>query len=404
MSTVATIEPTIFNSIWHRMRCWIGLDAHYEATEISNNIYDATYGHNMIRTLQQPSCANQSKLSQPICNRKFERLTFFYDCSFINFIVFSRRDTPIENVEVRSSPAACASDEFDSPPSSNLIIRSDEPPPLTRGKHFLKTESDDEPTPAKTKTYNLRRFNEGAHKASSPGKCDAKNSRKRAAKTTEITEDESPTKRSKSTSTPTKSPNRSLDTAYKQSETTQGTTRPSNATCSNQKTYTDLKYLESIGSIRTIRRVKHPGINKVPSVKTDAVTPFISPESQNGWDRKTKLKLSYRLNTSGIDDIQFALIIYEPLTMVTRRNLLEEFEKAARDEPKHPPSTNKIKSSTKLKIGSKPKNDKLASLRRLRFWIEAIKRKFKFSSQILLLSNTARSILRCCVLEIKNFL
>lgn len=276
-------------------------------------------------------------------------------------------------MSVHSSPAACASIEFDSPPNSNLIIKSNEPPPLTRGKHFLKTDSDDEPTPAKTKTYNLRRFNEGAQKPSSPVKCEAKNSRKRTAKTTEMTEDESPTKRSKSTeivsstSTPPKPLNRSLDAAYKQSETTQDISRPNNATCANQKTYTDLKYLESIGSIRTIRRVKHPGINKVPSVKTDAVTPFISPESQNGWDRKTKLKLSYRLNTSGINDIQFALIIYEPLTMVTRRNLLEEFEKAARDEPKHLPSANKIKSSTKLKIGSKPKNDKLASLRRLRF-------------------------------------
>lgn len=275
-------------------------------------------------------------------------------------------------MSVRSSPAACASDEFDSPPNSKLIVKSDEPPPLTRGKHFLKTVSDDEPSPAKTKTYNLRRFNEDAHKSRSPPKCDPKISRKRTAKTTEIMEDESPTKRSKSTeivssSTPTKSSNRLLDTAYKQSESTQDIARPNNAICANQKTYTDLKYLESIGSIRTIRRVKHPGINKVPSVKTDAVTPFISPESQNGWDRKTKLKLSYRLNTSGINDIQFALIIYEPLTMVTRRNLLEEFEKAARDEPKHPPSTNKIKSSTKLKIGSKPKNDKLASLRRLRF-------------------------------------
>lgn len=276
-----------------------------------------------------------------------------------------------------SVPTVCTSDEFDSPPNSSLILKSDKPPPLTRGKRFLKTIEDDEPAPAKTKTYNLRRFNEDAHKTSSLAKCDAKNSRKRATKSSEIAEDESPTKQLKSTeivasiSTPGKSAIRTLDSAYKQSQSqshpTQDATRSNHVTCSKQKTYTDLKYLESIGSIRTIRRVKHPGINKVPSVKSDVVTPFISPESQNGWDRKTKLKLSYRLNTSDINDIQFALIIYEPLTMVTRRNLLEEFEKAARDEPNHTLSTNKTKSSTKLKVPSKPKNDKLSSLRRLRF-------------------------------------
>lgn len=272
--------------------------------------------------------------------------------------------------------AVCTSGSFESPPNSNLISKSDKPPPLTRGKRFLKSPGDDdvEPAPAKTKTYNLRRFNEDTQKTQSPAKCDAKSSRKRAAKTNEVEEHESPTKRTKSTeivpsiATPTKSTNRTLDNAYKQSHTAHGASGPNNATCPNQKTYTDLKYLESIGSIRTIRRAKHPGINKVPSVKTEVVTPFISPESQNGWDRKTKLKLSYRLNTSDINDVQFALIIYEPLTMVTRRNLLEEFERAARDASTHMPSSvNKLKSSTKLKINNKPRSEKLTSLRRLRF-------------------------------------
>lgn len=192
--------------------------------------------------------------------------------------MFFRRETPTENTALCSVPTICASDEFESPPNSKLIIKSNKPPPLNRGKRFLKTVADDKPAPARTKTYNLRRFAEDTHRTSSPAKHEATNSRKRAAKTKEIAKDESPTKRSKSTeisasiSTPTKSTNRTIDSAYKD---TQDAIRPNNGTCSNQRTYTELKYLESIGSIRTIRRAKHPGINKVPSVKTEAVTPFI---------------------------------------------------------------------------------------------------------------------------------
>lgn len=159
------------------------------------------------------------------------------------------------------------------------------------------------------------------------------------------------------------------------------------ANCSTQpmpadfsKPYSELKYLESIGSIRTIRRAKHPNINKVPTTKAITATPFVSPESQNGWDRKTKLKISYRIGLQKKNDIQFALIIYEPLTMVTRRNLLEEFQQAAlEEEQQRDKSTPKVlfsspprsaSKSINLKtptIRSKPKNDKVSSLRRLRF-------------------------------------
>lgn len=148
--------------------------------------------------------------------------------------------------------------------------------------------------------------------------------------------------------------------------------------CSSTKQYSDLKYLESIGSIRTIRKIKHPGINKVPTSKiTNISTPFVSPESQNGWDRKTKLKLSYRLGSLGSNDIQFALIVYEPLAMVSRRNLLEEFERAATEEGVARASKNNSEpvktfvspkvASGKVMKSSKMKNDKLISLRRLRF-------------------------------------
>lgn len=156
----------------------------------------------------------------------------------------------------------------------------------------------------------------------------------------------------------------------------------SSADLNFSKPYSELKYLESIGSIRTIRRAKHPGINKVPITKAITATPFVSPESQNGWDRKTKLKISYRTGLEKKDDIQFALIIYEPLTTVTRRNLLDEFEKAAAEDDQHrdkaskvhltPPreSAHSLRDSRKLKtptFRNKSKNDKVSSLRRLRF-------------------------------------
>lgn len=156
---------------------------------------------------------------------------------------------------------------------------------------------------------------------------------------------------------------------------------PSSArSCSLSKPYSDLNYLESIGSIRTIRRAKNPDINKIPT-RTQTATPFVSPESQNGWDRKTKLKISYRVSTTNENDVQFALIIYEPMTMLIRRNLLEEFQKAALEEeqerasssPNVPFPTTPIDSINRTGLLKTPLNkiktkiEKPISLRRLRF-------------------------------------
>ena len=133
-------------------------------------------------------------------------------------------------------------------------------------------------------------------------------------------------------------------------------------TASVSGNYSELKYLEAIGSIRTIRRAKHPGINVVPTNKTNPVSPFVSPESQNVWDRKTKLKISYRVGLLN-QDIQFALIVYEPMTAISRRNLMEEFQQAALEE-----AIAKTPKLLRTKAKSKPTKEKFASpLRRLRF-------------------------------------
>lgn len=305
-----------------------------------------------------------------------------------------RKETPIENQQSCQAQSVNASEAsgFESPPNSKRNL--DQPPPLTRGKRFLKTVEETEPQTSisndiniveSVKGYNLRSANDdtidnkiaNTNSLSTAGKKTQRITRKRQAYINEV--NEAITKRTKAInstsviSTPTKSSQLSIDTIYNQTESKGSCNKAtqSSTECSTHKTYSELKYLESIGSIRTIRRVKHPGINKVPTSKTDVVTPFISPESQNGWDRKTKLKLSYRIGVLNSNDIQFALIIYEPLTMVSRRNLMEEFQQAALEEAavaaNKNVATTKQNSCTQNSVKIKPKNDKFSSLRRLRF-------------------------------------
>lgn len=284
-----------------------------------------------------------------------------------------------------------------------MIVSCEQPPPLTRGKRF-RPSTDDETDP-QSSGINIATSKYQAkpiivqHSSSEP--CDiASNSdtnpsaplavtdervietvsRKRAGRTEEPS---TPIKRTKSSSSELKkleyfekcfdAPSESSTASTSATSKTQSDPKQSTSTAPSLKCYSELRYLEAIGSIRTIRRSKHPGINKLPTSSAHSgmvttTTPLISPESQNGWDRKTKLKLSYRIGNT-TNDIQFALIIYEPLTMVTRRNLLEEFQLAAEDEANRSRSVKKSHTRTnKTKAKATPlKSDKLLSLRRLRF-------------------------------------
>lgn len=303
-----------------------------------------------------------------------------------------RKETPIENAILCTPKDAQSFPGYDSPPPSKRNL--DQPPPLQRNKkykrrvkayHVASSSSDDEFEPD-NKTYNLRRTTcersriekKNVIKPESDGfqRVD-RTLRKRfvadETKSNDVEDDRS--------SSPMKRSKKMLDSINGMSSASSSAGGCSSVNFDCSKPYSELKYLESIGSIRTIRRAKHPGINKVPATKAITATPFVSPESQNGWDRKTKLKISYRIGLSKKDDIQFALIIYEPLTMVTRRNLLDEFEKAAEEE-QHKDKASKplfssplgLMRSTRNLINlksptmrNKPKNEKVSSLRRLRF-------------------------------------
>lgn len=282
---------------------------------------------------------------------------------------------------------------YESPPPSKRNL--EQPPPLHRNKKFKKrikeygtaSSSSEDDLESDSRSYNLRRLAPEVSQSKNVIQPSSVNGRQQGRMLRKrIVEDTKPTEHPDDrSSSPMKRSKKMLDSFH---ETPRASSSSTGCCSSNHsdfsKPYSELKYLESIGSIRTIRRAKHPGINKVPSTKAITATPFVSPESQNGWDRKTKLKISYRTGLIKKDDIQFALIIYEPLTMVTRRNLLDEFQKAAEEEQqqqkKHtsksllfssPSDTLKTPNDSVLlntpTIRNKPKNDKVSSLRRLRF-------------------------------------
>lgn len=253
----------------------------------------------------------------------------------------------------------------------------DAPPPLIRCKNRIRSsahddsekssDSDGDEIKTNTKKYNLRRL-VGVHEEIDHSR-QRRTLRKRTVEETKASElrNGSPTKRTKKATDPWAGPSLEKCTT-------------STRSCSLSKPYSELNYLESIGSIRTIRRAKNPDINKIPT-RTQTATPFVSPESQNGWDRKTKLKISYRCSTTNENDVQFALIIYEPMTMMIRRNLLEEFQKAALEEEQERASSSQILPLPTTPIDSmnrtgllktpldkiKTKIEKPMSLRRLRF-------------------------------------
>lgn len=313
------------------------------------------------------------------------------------FLKFRRKQEPMENVYASacSKSSTAMKHVYETPPQA--IGHTTQPPPLTRGNRFGRLSYDDEDSNVPALESETNGNDVDALPLSSPvpavgsSLCVAESSTatSTAIKTRKrilITDDvhKSPTKRSKS-SPP--SDIKKLEYFDKPSEseldlasTSTSTSVKSTGSCeqsSTNKLFTELRYLEAIGSIRTIRRSKHPGINRVPNAPhttandiAESVTPFISPESQNGWDRKTKLKISYRIDMS-TQEIQYALIIYEPLTMVTRRNLMEEFQQAADEEANRTKSAEKLLQRPKSASKSRTthlKSDKLLSLRRLRFW------------------------------------
>lgn len=301
------------------------------------------------------------------------------------FVYFSRKETPIENAILCTSSETASPSGYESPPPSSRNLSR--PPTLHRNKRHKKriieystaSSDSDEGFELDRKSYNLRQNKNVMKQVDRTAEPEGRLLRKRVVKEAKV--DDLKDDRS---SSPMKRSKKMLDSINDITTASSSAASCPSVHCDLSKPYSELNYFESIGSIRTIRRAKHPNINKVPSSKVITATPLISPESQNGWDRKTKLKISYRTGLVKKDDVQFALIIYEPLTVVTRRNLLEEFQKAAEEEEeqqkdKKPSktlfstplnSTKGSRDSVSLKtplIRAKPKNEKSSSLRRLRF-------------------------------------
>jgi hypothetical protein len=96
-----------------------------------------------------------------------------------------------------------------------------------------------------------------------------------------------------------------------------------------QNQYSDLMYLESVGTLRLIKRAKHRGVRQT-QVQSDLEAAGTTSQMVPEFDEKnTKLKISYRVGKHR-QDIQFALIVFEQLTRnpATRRNLMSDFKHA----------------------------------------------------------------------------
>lgn len=168
-----------------------------------------------------------------------------------------------------------------------------------------------------------------------------RNSRKRNS---HVPQQASPTKRSKSNS-------------EKESEPVSLCTEPGepDITKSSQPVdVSEIKYIEAIGTVRKLRKLKHRGIDS----RSKDLRVYESPTRKHWETGNTKLKLSYRENVNE-SDIQFVLAIYQHIenNPRCRRDLMQEFAKTCADETASEPQKGEKKS----------KSNKSLKMRRLRF-------------------------------------
>lgn len=102
-----------------------------------------------------------------------------------------------------------------------------------------------------------------------------------------------------------------------------------------QSIYSELQYLETVGTVRTANEPKHRGTRTThhipredPSADSSGPSEATTSSSSSIGEKRTKLKLSYRTHLRS-QEVQFALIIYEHIssrTTAVRRNLFVEEE------------------------------------------------------------------------------
>ncbi|XP_062539719.1 serine proteinase stubble-like isoform X2 [Armigeres subalbatus] len=113
-----------------------------------------------------------------------------------------------------------------------------------------------------------------------------------------------------------------------------------------QNIYSELQYLEAIGTVRTCYESKHRGTRTSHHIPREETSPSddansssaTNPDSVDPTLKRTKLKLSYRYHLQTTEP-QFALIIYEDLTTRSskvRRNLFSDAIDSDWAEPSSP--------------------------------------------------------------------
>lgn len=117
-----------------------------------------------------------------------------------------------------------------------------------------------------------------------------------------------------------------------------------------QSTYSELQYLETVGTVRTANEPKHRGTRTThhipredPSADSSGPSEATTCSSSVG-EKRTKLKLSYRTHLRS-QEVQFALIIYEHISTrstAVRRNLFVEEELHQNQESPRPRSPEPI--------------------------------------------------------------
>lgn len=115
----------------------------------------------------------------------------------------------------------------------------------------------------------------------------------------------------------------------------------------------EIKYIEAVGTVRKLRKLKHRGIDS----RSKDIRIYESPTRQH-WDAgNTKLKISYRENANK-NDVQFVLVMYQHIenNPRCRRDLMAEFAKTCAEETPEPQKSEK-----------KNKMNKNLKMRRLRF-------------------------------------
>ncbi|XP_038120535.1 uncharacterized protein LOC119770167 [Culex quinquefasciatus] len=100
-----------------------------------------------------------------------------------------------------------------------------------------------------------------------------------------------------------------------------------------QSNYSELQYLETVGTVRTANEPKHRGTRTThhipredPSATSSGPSEATTSSSSSIGEKRTKLKLSYRTHLR-TQEVQFALIIYEHISTrstAVRRNLFVE--------------------------------------------------------------------------------